>query len=212
MMMTMSKRVMGLLVALVCGSAVGARAQTPTPKPPDQMIKVDLVLSRSLGDKRVSNMPFTLWINAPGDGSSGGANLRVGIDVPIGSTTTQSNTNAGGTTQTTTRATTQTEYRNVGTSIDASAALPQPDGRYRVRVNVYDTSVFDPTGQAGPDASGRATGQAVAVRAVDATAFRTLSFSNTLPMRDGQSLEFASATDKVTGETVRLMVTITVMK
>jgi hypothetical protein len=41
---------------------------------------------------------------------------------------------------------------------------------------------------------------------VDPTAFRTFSASNTLNMSDGQTRLFGVATDKITGETMRIEV------
>jgi hypothetical protein len=131
---------------------------------------------------------------------SASSSLRVGIDVPIG-TTTSVRTVPDSATNNATTATTRntTDYRPLGTSIDARASQ-MPDGRLMIGVNVQDSSLFTDTAPAR--GSTRPSG----------TAFRTLSFGNSLPMRDGQTLEFASATDKVTGEVLRMDVTVTVVK
>jgi hypothetical protein len=50
------------------------------------------------------------------------------------------------------------------------------------------------------------------LKLADPMAFRTFSFSNTLALRDGQTVQFATATDKITGEVLKVEVTITVMK
>jgi hypothetical protein len=36
--------------------------------------------------------------------------------------------------------------------------------------------------------------------------------NNQLPVRDGQTIEFATATDKVTGEIIKVLVTMTIAK
>jgi hypothetical protein len=214
--MRMFAKLLAVVVALsLAGSSVGAQA--PAPKPPDQVIKVEVVLSRYQGDKRTSNMPFTLWLSAA-TGGGGGASLRVGVDVPIGSTsatTTESRMNPSGRGQNTTgtmEATTKPEYRNVGTSVDANAWRESADGQYQVRVSLTDTSVFDADSLRTADAAARGVQGAAVTTASNASAFRTFSLSNTLPMRDGQTIEFASATDKVTGETVKLTVAMNVAK
>jgi hypothetical protein len=219
--MIMAPRLLAVLTGVLLATPVAASAQAPTPRP-DQIIKVDVVLSRDQAEKRVSNMPFTLWVDIPGDAplnnAFGQASLRVGMDVPIGATsatTTQSRTTPAGNAQNTTgviEATTKPEYRNLGTSIDVMTSA-QVDGRYRVRVNLSDTSVFDPDAQRTAALVARGLAPAnPSNRTSDASAFRTLQFTNTLPMRDGQAVEFASATDRITGETVKLTVTITLVK
>jgi hypothetical protein len=175
--------------------------QPAAPAKPDILVKVDVVLSRFQGEKKTSSLPFTLLVNTPGQGVNS-ASLRVGIDVPVGTTT--SVRTVPDNTRDTNSATTATthnnmNYRNVGTSIDARASQ-MSDGRLMIGVFVEDSSLFSDT------APGRAS-----VRP-SGTAFRTLSFGNTLPMRDGQTLEFASATDKVTGEVLKMDVTVTVVK
>jgi hypothetical protein len=43
-------------------------------------------------------------------------------------------------------------------------------------------------------------------------AFRSFTMTNSMLMRDGQTVQFATATDKVTGETIRVDVTLSVVK
>jgi hypothetical protein len=47
---------------------------------------------------------------------------------------------------------------------------------------------------------------------MSASAFRTFSFNNTMRMRDGETAEFITATDKITGEIVKAIVTLSVAK
>ncbi len=199
---TMSiRRFMAAALGMLALSAAGpVTAQTDTPDKTQlrMSFKVDVALLRLLGGKEVSRLPFTLWVQAtpPTVGktpSSGTQRLRLGVDVPIG---TISETN--GTSMKTT--TTGENYRNIGTSIDATVTLLD-DGRYDVRINLQDSSIF----------SGEGDGK-TSLRSADSTAFRTFSTDNHWPMRDGQTLPFALATDKVTGETVRVDVTLAVVK
>jgi hypothetical protein len=165
-------------------------------------VKVDIVLSRSQGDKKVSSLPYTIWANANEHGNN--VSLRLGVDVPVGAslvTSGNENTSGSGRTTTTTSSTTnRVEFRNVGTSIDC-LVRQTPDGRFWVRLNVQDSSIFTSDSDARPP-----------LKLADPMAFRTFMFSNELPMRDGQSVQWASATDKITGEILKLDATLTVLK
>jgi hypothetical protein len=168
-------------------------SQQANPRVP---IKVDVVLTRFQGDKKVGSLPFTLWVTASQRGGAEPTSLRMGVDVPVGTVSQSRATNANNTERTTTGP----DYRYVGTQIDVWAA-PTEDTRYSVNLRLTDSSVFT------ADQEGRA-----AIKAADAMAFRTFTTSNTLTMRDGQTLQFATATDKITGEVIKVDVTITVVK
>lgn len=162
-------------------------------------LKIDIVLSRFQGEKKISSLPYTLFVNANGNS----VNLRIGVDVPVGSSVVTSgneNPTGGGRTTTTSSTTNRTEFRNVGTSIDCWAGQ-LPDGRFMVNLRVQDSSIFT------ADADARAP-----LKLADPMAFRTYTFSNELPMRDGQPLLWATATDKITGEILKLESTLTVVK
>jgi hypothetical protein len=75
------------------------------------------------------------------------------------------------------------------------------EGKFSVNVRVQDSSIYT------SPSSGRGV-----PRLVDPLAFRTFSMDNRMEMRDGQTLEFAVATDKVSGETVKVDVTLNVVK
>ncbi len=170
----------------------------PAAKPLPVSIKLDVMLSRLQGEKKVSSMPFTLWMLSSGANVS----LRMGVDIPVGnSLVTSGNENAAGNRTTTMTSTTnRVEFRNVGTSIDCWVN-PAPDGRFTVDLRIQDSSIFT------SDADTRAP-----LKLVDPMAFRTFSFSNQLLMRDGQTVQWASAPDKFTGEVLRVDTTLTVLK
>jgi hypothetical protein len=187
-----------VLVALLGVPAVTAPQAAQTPKPPTPL-KVDVVLSRTQGEKKISSMPFTIWVNAGGVHQNTSilgsfVNLRMGVDVPVGTVSATRPNTSGGTTTTTT---TEPNYRHVGTSIDCRAGVLD-DGRFLIELRVQDSSIFD--------GDGRTTMK------FDPAAFRTFSMGNTLSMRDGQTLLFATATDKITGEVMRVDVTIATAK
>ena len=90
------------------------------------------------------------------------------------------------------------QYRNVGTNIDCSADSLE-DGRFRLFLAVEQSSV--------PSAPERKQGQAS-----DLPMFRTFNAMVPLVLRDGQTTQYVAATDPVTGESVRLDVTLSVLK
>ena len=83
-------------------------------------------------------------------------------------------------------------YQNIGTTIAASAT--QTDDRFRVTLTVDDSSVVP-----AKDPDGFVT-------------LKSLKTSNLLLLTDGQRADFLAATDKVTGEVTRIVVTVTVLK
>ena len=201
--MTHSKFVRSALlgsVMLAAGfsSVVGAQQSQPA-RPPQVPLKVDVVLTRWQADKKLSSLPFTLWpVSMSGGG--GGVSLRVGVDVPVGTSTVTRGTASPNQTSSTSTTSATTEYRSIGTSIDCRA-YPSEGTGFNIDLRISDSSLFtDPNAPAGT------------IRISDRAAFRTFNLSNTLPVRDGQTLQFASATDKLTGETLKVDVTVNVVK
>jgi hypothetical protein len=152
-------------------------------------LKVQIVISRYQGEKKVSSVPYMLSLNAGGGGGTAKSSLRMGSNVPIPLTSTKPE---GGTT-------TQVSYRSVGTNIDVSGSIID-DTRFALTINIEDSSVYA-DGQLGSTAKER-----------DSTAFRTFQAAENVILRNGQSSEFTAATDKFTGEVVKVEVTLTVLK
>ena len=201
-------KVIGVCVvaAMVAGVfAPDVRAQAPqgsqAPPPlPTVAVQVDVLLSRWQGEKRISAIPFVLMANAGSRGNS--VSLRMGVDVPVGTSTSNVTQTSGAQTQNPRAVATEkhvTEFRNVGTDIDASVSRADATN-FGVYVNIRDSSIFT------SDQTKMPTSMA------DPTAFRTFSTSNTLNMTDGQTRLFGVATDKITGETLRIEVKLTVLK
>jgi hypothetical protein len=198
-----------LAAVWVLGAAPLGAQQVPAPaqktSPP---AKVDIVVERYLVEKKVSSLPYSIWLgHAPQDPArvqASTGSVRIGVQVPIGTTTQTSTNGTQGTTRT--DATTKPEYQDVGTSIDCYLST-YDDGRFWLSINLRDTSIFDAGG--GRQAP---TGRASAASSAGSPAFRTFSFNNTMPMRDGQTVEFVNAADKVTGEIVKATATLTIVK
>lgn len=195
--MTMiDRRSIAVLVAaaLTCAIAAPAWAQD---KPATVRLpaKCEVVISRYQGEKKIASQPFVLMPTASTGG--GYASLRIGVDVPVGTTTTTRPPEGGREGVTTT----QPSYRNVGTNLDCRVQNLQ-DGRFDVMISVTDSSIFSPDTDA----------RAALGRPTDTSAFRTFQVNNTLTMRDGQTMLLTTATDKVTGELLKIEVTFTLLK
>lgn len=166
----------------------------------NQPAQVDVVLTRYQGEKKTSSLPFAVMLTAsPRAGYTG---MRMGVDVPIGTSTsnvTQTSNAQGSSPRAVETSKAVTEYRNIGTSIDASVNRLD-EASYSVSVNVNDSSLF--SAEAGKVPSSIS----------DPSAFRTFSSQNTLPMKDGQTRLFGVATDKITGETLKIEVKLTILK
>ena len=159
-------------------------------------LEVQIVISRWQGDRKVANLPYTLSVNAtdpavPGDPrGSDLARLRIGGEVPILPFVAGSQPGPGAPVQ----------YKPIGTNIDCRA-LFLDGGRFRLQIDIEDSSVyFDERAQPGSVASS------------STPAFRSFKLSNIAILRDGQTTQFTSAADKVSGEIVKVDLTLKVVK
>lgn len=185
-----------VISALVLSSlllpAVPARAQdTRTDLKNRQVaLRVQVVLSRYQGEKKISSMPYTLSVVT----NAGKTSMRMGVDVPI---PTAVFTSGGEGKQSQPIA--SYNYRSVGTNIDCSAALPE-DGVYRLELAVQDSSVLILDKEMGT------------MGKVNAPSVRNFQSSFSLLLRDGQTVQHTAATDPVSGEVLRVDVTLNVLK
>jgi hypothetical protein len=169
-----------LLVATLMATAVAqspAPSPTPTPAPslqakPLTPLKVQVVIARYEGDKKVSSFPYMLAVTA---NHPQAVNLRMGSQVPVP-------LGQGG-----------IDYKTVGTNIDCTATSTE-DGRFQVQIRIEDSSIMERRGLDIPPT------------------LRTFSSSNTVVLKDGQTAQFTAAADKVTGEVVKVDVTMNVEK
>ena len=166
------------------------------------MLKVQVVISRYQGDKKISSLPYSLSVTGgagrldPTAGASfiGRANLRMGAKVPIAATS-YTPIAAGGAGV---NPLVSYQYQDVGTNIDCSV-WSMDDGRFRVEVTIEDSSVYPDE----KDIPGTVKGN---------PSLRSFRASDSMLLKDGATTQFTTATDKVSGETVRVDVTLTVVK
>jgi hypothetical protein len=165
-------------------------------------VQVDVLMTRWQGEKRISSMPFVLMANASPRQGVSPTSIRMGVDVPVGTSTsnvTQTQGAQGNSPREVTTAKVATEFRNVGPDIDATVTRTDATN-FSVYLSIRDSSIFTSDQTKMPNTM------------VDPTAFRTFSASNTLNIMDGQTRLFGVATDKITGETLRIEVKLTVLK
>ena len=195
--MTKPPQTIALVFAFAVASTTLARAQDKPAAPPVVTmpairraieavtpLKVQVVIARYQGEKKLSSMPYLLTMNAGGH-----ANIRMGTRIPVtmlSMTNVPKDAPVGGPIQ----------YQDVGTNIDCNATEVE-GGRYALTISVDDTSVY-PDEQAGANKGN--------------PSFRSFRAGNTMVMKNGETGQFTAATDKVTGETVRVDVTLTVVK
>jgi hypothetical protein len=145
-------------------------------------LRVQLVITRFQGEKKVASLPYTFVVTAGG----GRARMRMGVDTPIPMTSTSSDTG---------KPLTSFQYKNVGTNIDCTAN-DRGDGRYQLNIGVENSSAL--------------TGAGASVEGVPL--FRRFETNLDPLMRDGQSVQTVASTDPVTGEVVKIDVTLNVVR
>jgi hypothetical protein len=180
------------LVLMLAAGAAAVRAQdkpAPPPRPaPSVPVKVTVVLSRTQGEKKISSMPYTLSLT----GSH--ANLRMGTKIPVMMVSAAAPDRDG-------RANAQIgpiQYQDVGTNIDCDVRA-MDDGRFVLNLAIDDSSVYADEAALPGGTKGNPS-------------FRSFRASNSMILKDGQTGQFTTATDKLTGETVKVDVTLTVVK
>ena len=157
-------------------------------------LSVDVMVTRYQGDKKISSMPYMLAVNANKLGQAGPALLRMGAKVPVPTIAAPPGSPAGpagpmpG----------PVNYQDIGTNIDCTAKVV--DQGFELRISVSDTSVYANI----PDNATPTVG--------NMPVFRSYQSTNTLVLKDGQSREFTAATDRVSGEVIRIGVTMRVVK
>jgi hypothetical protein len=182
-----------MIATLLVGAlTIPARAQEKPAAPAATLntVKVQLVVSRFQGEKKISSLPYTLTIHPEGRGANnpnGRANLRLGTQVPI---TTMSRNDANA------PAVPTVSYKDVGTNIDC-ILTGLDEGRYKLDITVEDSSIDTAAGSGATNTH---------------PAFRSFRTSDSIMLKDGQSAQYSTATDKVSGDVWKVDVTLNVVR
>ena len=198
-MRTISAVLAGVLASAVAVGGAQEPAAPPQEKPPAPSrapseqpkalvpLKVSIVLSRFKGEKKVGSLPYVIGV-AANDRTA--TSLRMGIEAPIG------------------RRTGSISYRSVGTNIDCRAESVAGDS-YKLAITVEDSSVL-PEATETP-AAGQTTAKSTSL-AEDMPAFRSFKSTFIAVLRDGQTTQYTSAVDPISGEVMKIDVTLNVSK
>ena len=195
-------RVLAITVAVVV-LAVTAGAQNPPAPPPAPdsppvarpsrqplvPLEIQVVIARYQGEKRVSSMPYVMAVNANGERAS--LNMGADVAIPSGPITPPADGKPS--------PVVMYNYRSIGTNIVCGATTAD-EGRFDLNISIDDSSVF--VKEDGAPSTGVG----------NMPAFRSFKSRNTLLLRDGQTRQYTAATDRVSSETIRIEVTLKVVK
>ena len=149
-------------------------------------LRVVLTVSRYQGEKKISSLPYSLSVSIGGPP----VRFRMGADLPYATSTAD-----GSKPQTQSYA-----YRTVGVGIDVSNQIMVEPGAFKMDINVTDSSVaMSNQIQGSPAVAG-------------APMFRNFSTNGSVVLRDGQTSQLTTAADPITGEIMRVDVTLSVIK
>lgn len=179
-----------MMVAWALMLAGTAAAQT-APKPPETPkplipLKVDVVINEYAGAKKISSLPYAIYVHSNQRLSS---SLRMGLQVPIV---------IGGPRDIT--------YRDVGTDIDCQVNSIDRDN-YKVSLKVRWSTLYSPP--SGPTEEGA---NPQISHDPDHPIFSNFSTSLNLLMHNDQTVESTMATDPISGHVIKVDTTLHVMK
>jgi hypothetical protein len=183
-------RVLLISLALPLGAAAQEKPQPSAPPPAQQPLadvmhgfplRVQIVIARYDGEKRISSMPYALSLNGARRNS---AQVRMGADVPTAEVVPATEKSGP-----------SVKYQYVGTSIDC-ILNPGNEGRYVLQLVISEKSVYGD--KQAPSFAREGLGPA----------FRSYASTNTVVLKPGESTQFTAATDRLTGEVVRVEVTL----
>ncbi len=168
------------------------QSKPPEGSKPVTPLKVLVVFSEFEGDKKISNLPYTFFVNADEHIGRPFTSLRVGLRVPVTVATKESSASV--------------QYVDVGTNIDCTARSAE-DGRFRLDLSLERSSVYS----AGPEKKPldwSPGDQPLSTQPI----IRTFRESLNLLLRDAQTVQGTMATDPVSGRVLRVDVTLNVVK
>jgi len=198
-----------MAAAMTAAMAGGAHAQDRPAEPAQAAparpggrqlvpIEVQVVIAKFQGEKRVSSVPYMLSLNAVAGGlisnNTERTQLTIGSEVPV-PTTTFTPVNDSKTAQ----PLRSFNYRNVGTVMSA-AAVTAEGGQFEVELQIDESSL----GTSTPDGRGNSP--------AEMPVFKSFKARNRILLRPGVMRQFTAATDRISGETVRIEVTLTTVK
>jgi len=181
----MARSTVGVL-ALATAVAGQDKGEAERPSRIVTPLKVQLVVSKQLGDKKLGSLTYAFPCNAADRKLS----LSLGVEVPVPVRKADK---------------VEFQYRSVGSNIECDASA-LADGRFNLHVAFEQSSLYNAGAKAaGPEPS-------LESRLDNPTLFRTAKSLFNAVLRDGQTTQAVAGTDPLTGEIVTIDVTLTVLK
>ena len=189
-----------LLAVGVASIAVSAGAQNEPPSPvrvaPVSIpLRIQLVIARYQGDRKISSVPFTLFVNATelANRVEESSRLQMGVEVPIPAVPApaEAKQNAAGQAA-------PLQYRPFGTNINCFAKVLD-NGRFKLSLAIDESMPYSDQDRSRSTSS-------------PAPVFRSFRVTSFVVLKDGQSEQFSTATDRFSGEVVKMDVTLSVVK
>ena len=158
---------------------------------PGAALRVQLVITRLQAEKKQASLPYTFVVSARPSQScpTSRVRMRMGVDTPVPSTVVDESGKTTGR---------QVQYKTVGTNIDCSAD-DLGDGRFKLFLTVENSSALPGDKTRGAELS-------------EYPLFRKFEISLDPILRDGQKAETVTSTDPVSGEVVKIDVSVNVAK
>jgi hypothetical protein len=184
-----------LIAALTFAFAANVTAQSAGPaaspvssalpvEAPKPTLRVQIVISRYEGEKKLGSLPYTFTVT-PNPSQAAMTRIRFGVDAPV--PVTYGNDLKSG----------PVEYKTFGTNIDCNNVKELSGGRYQFDINLQNTTALP-----GAPVDGKES----------RPLFRRFEAAFTAVLRDGQSMQSIASTNPVTGEVVKIDVTLNVVK
>jgi len=151
-------------------------------------LKVQLAVTRQLGDKKVGSVSYAFFCNT----ADRKATLSLGVEVPVPVRKADK---------------VEFQYRSVGSNIECEASA-LADGRFHLRLAFEQSSLYNTDAKAAAPAAG----QTLESRVDNPTLFRTARSVFSAVLRNGQTAQAVTGTDPLTGEVVAIDVTLAVVK
>jgi type II secretory pathway component HofQ len=162
--------------SLALGQAPGSTAA----QAPATSVKLQVVILKYDGDKKLSSLPYTL-ILVPGRNGS----LRSGSEVPVPTTSTSTSADKP--------ATTSYTLQQIGTQIDATV-IANPDGKYNLKLTITD----------------RFMGTVDPQRVPNVPSFKNVVIASEAIISNGETIQFTAAPTPSSTEVFKAEVTLTV--
>jgi hypothetical protein len=181
------KKLVAITLSALLTVPVLAQEKSET-KPTPVAIRLQVVIARYQGDRKISSRPYTLSIS-----SDKQATVRIGTEVPVSVTLIEKEG----------RDMTSFQYKNVGINMECTV-VSLGGGRY-----LLDPIAFEESSLFG---EGQPIAPTPNYKQPDAPLFRVNTMRGSVVIKDGETVPFYSATEPTTGEVIKGDVTLNVVK